>query len=62
MEWSKILFVIGAALAAWLMWRVIRGNPAAFSRSNLGKSFFTMGILALVLFAFVALLVMLVRS
>lgn len=62
MEWGKILFAIGAILLIWLLYRNIKGNPQAFSRENLGKSFYTLGILALLLIVFIAFLVMIVRS
>ncbi len=62
MEWGKLLFFIGILLMAWLLYRNIRGNPQAFSRENLGKSFYTLGILALLLIAFIGFLILLLRS
>ncbi len=59
--WMTLLYIAGAALLAWFAYRTIRGNPEMFSKENLGKSFFTMGILALMLIAFVALLVFLLK-
>lgn len=57
----QILGLIGAALIIWVLYRNIKGQPQQFSRENLSKSFSSMGILALILIAFVALLVMLVK-
>lgn len=62
MEWQKVLYLVGALFAAWLIYRSFRNNPQAFSRESIGKSVFTIGILALILIAFIALLVLLVRS
>lgn len=62
MEWGKIFLVIGAALLGWFLYRQIRGNPQAFSKDNLSKSFFTLGILALLLIAFIWLLVLMLRA
>ena len=57
-----LLYVAGAALMAWFAYRTVKNNPAMFSRENLGKSVFTMGILTLVLIAFIACLVFLLRA
>jgi type IV secretory pathway TrbL component len=56
-----LLYVAGAALAVWFAYRTIRSNPDMFSKENLSNSFFTMGILALLLIGFVALLVFLLK-
>ena len=57
----QVLGLIGAGLIVWYMARVIKGRPDVFSRENWHKSFYSMGILALILIAFVAFLVILVR-
>jgi hypothetical protein len=62
MDWGKFFFIIGAALMAWLLYRQIRSSPEAFSKANLSKSFFTLGILALGLILFVWLLVLMLRA
>ncbi|GAB4223338.1 MAG: hypothetical protein Tsb005_18070 [Gammaproteobacteria bacterium] len=62
MDWNKLFAVIIALLLIWLLWRGIKGNPAMFSRESLGKSFGTMGILALALIAFIAFCVFLLRT
>ncbi|WP_131782003.1 hypothetical protein [Legionella gresilensis] len=58
----QILGLIGAALIIWIMYRSIKSRPDLFSRDNLNKSFFTMGILAIILIAFVGLLILMVRN
>ena len=57
----QLLALIGAAMIVWVIYRMIKGRPDQFSRENLTKSFSTMGVLALVLIGFVALLVFLAR-
>lgn len=53
----QLLGLLGAGLIVWLLYRTIKGRPELFSRENLNNSFSTMGILALLLIGFVALLV-----
>lgn len=62
MSWQLILLLIGAALMLWFMVRTIRNNPQAFSKENLGKSFYTIGILALIIIAVIFFCVMLLRT
>ncbi len=58
---TKILTIIGIALLMWMLYRGIKGNPEAFSRVNLSKSFTTIGMLALGLIAVVSLAVMFLK-
>lgn len=58
----QVLALIGAALIVWVTYRAIKGRPERFSRANLNKSFFSLGVLAIVLIMFVALLVLMVRQ
>jgi hypothetical protein len=58
----QVLGLIGFVLIAWILYRGIKGRPEQFSRENISKSFSSMGILALILIGFVALLIMLVRT
>lgn len=57
----QILGLIGAGLIVWILYRAIKGRPEQFSRENLSKSFSTMGFLALILIAFIAFLVFMLR-
>lgn len=58
----QILAIIGAALIIWVTYSAIKGRPEMFSRENLRKSFFSLGVLGLILIMFVALLVLMVRQ
>jgi hypothetical protein len=60
--WTQIALLIAGALIAWMLYRQIKGNPQSFSRENLGKSVYTLGILALLLIGFVAFLVMMLKT
>lgn len=54
-----------AVICIFLMWRiykVISANPDTFSKENISKSFFTMGVLALILLGGIAILVVLLRA
>lgn len=58
----QLLGLLGAGLVIWILYRYVKANPSQLSRENLSKSFSTMGMLALILIAFVTLLVLLVRT
>lgn len=57
----QVLALVGAGLIVWLLYRTIKNRPDQFSRENLTKSFSSMGVLALMLIGFVALLVFIVN-
>ena len=57
----QLLALIGAAMIVWVIYRNIKGRPEQFSREKLTKSFSTMGVLALLLIGFVAVLVYLAK-
>lgn len=57
----QIMGLVAAGLLLWFLFRTIKGNPTAFSKENVNKSFLTMGLLALILIAFVAFLIFLLR-
>ena len=61
MEWMQLLGILAAGLIIWYMIRLIRHQPEMFSSKKINKSFRTMGILGLLLIAFIALCVMLLR-
>ncbi|GGI84890.1 hypothetical protein [Legionella impletisoli] len=58
----QILGLIAAGVIIWILYRYIRARPETLSRESLSKSFFTMGILAILLMCFVALLIVMARS
>ena len=49
------LYVIAAAALIWWAVTIVKRNPGAFSKKNFEKSFFTLGILALIIIGFVAI-------
>jgi hypothetical protein len=61
MQWDVIFYWLGAALMCWLAIRIIRTRPELFSKANFSKSIGTLGWLALMLIAVVALCIMLLR-
>lgn len=58
----QILGIVGAGMIVFILYRTIKGSPGQFSKENLNKSFFTMGVLALILIGFIALLVLLLKN
>lgn len=60
--WTIIIFLICAVLMLWFLTRTIRHNPQAFSKVNLGKSAYTIGILTLIIIAVIFFCVMLLRT
>ena len=57
----QLLGLVGAGLVIWFLYRSIKGRPDQFTREKLSQSFFTMGILGVILIGFVTLLVLLAR-
>jgi len=60
--WYQLLGVVLAAFILWLLYSRLKGQPDLLNSADLGKSSYTMAILALVLIAFVALCVMLLKA
>jgi hypothetical protein len=58
----QILGLLGAGLIIFFLYKTIKGRPELFSKDNLSKSFYTMGILAIVLIVFIALMVLMLRT
>ena len=57
----KLMYIILAIFFGWQLFLYLRTHPEALSKDNLNRSFFTLGILAVLLIGFVALLVLLVK-
>jgi len=57
----KLLLIVVAIFFIWQLFVYFRVHPEAFSKANLNASFFTLGILALLLIGFVAVLVLIVK-
>ena len=62
MNWTGLLMLIAAGLLVWLGFRMVRGNPQAFSKENISKSFMTVGLLTLLLVVVVAIAVMFLKG
>ena len=58
----QILAIAAAGLLIWLLIRVIKRDKGMFTKENISKSFSTMGFLALILIAFIAFCVLLLRT
>lgn len=58
---NQLLAVLAAILVIWLTIRMVRSNPMAFNRDSLSRSFFTIGILTLILIGFIAICVWILR-
>lgn len=59
---EKIALLVVMALIVWFIYHTIRKVPAMFSKENISKSFYTMGILAIVLIGFIVLCIWLLRA
>lgn len=58
----QILAIVGAGFISWILYQTIKNQPQQFTQAKISKSLFKMGMLALMLIAFVSLLVLLLRS
>lgn len=58
----QLLALLGAGLIVWFMYRTVKNRPDMFSRDSLGKSFSTLGVLALILIVFIAILALILRN
>ena len=61
MFWEKFLVLILAVVSIWWILITIRNKKMSFSLENTNKSLYTLGILALILIVFIALLVFILR-
>ena len=62
MNWNALFAVVLAAILVWLAIRLVRHHPDAFSKVNLGKSFYTIGLLTLLIVIVVAFCVLLLKG
>ncbi len=53
--WTSVFYALGMVLMLWLVVRLIKSNPQAFSRANLSRSTTTLGFLTLMIIGVVAL-------
>lgn len=61
MFWGKLGTLILSIFLIWWLWHTYKTQPEFFSGKNISKSFTTMGILALILIGFIALVVIYLR-
>ena len=59
---NQLAAILFGAFLIWMLYRYVKRDPESLSGANINKSFYTMGILAVVLIAFIGLVVMLLRS
>lgn len=59
---AGLLTICGFGFLIWMMYRTIKGNPEAFSKTNLSRSFTTLGLLALILIVVVGVAIFILRS
>lgn len=59
---SKIIAVLVGIFLVWMLFRYVRSNPESLSWGNINKSMYSMGILAVGLFVFIAVIIMLLKS
>jgi hypothetical protein len=62
MDWTSLLYLLGAALMLWLTYRSVRAMPNAFTKEKFFKSSFVLAILTLGLIAFIGILLLLLRQ
>ena len=60
--WEQIALIIGGLLIAWWGFITVKRNPSAFTKENFGKSLSTLGVLALILIALIALCIWILRT
>ncbi|KTD52087.1 hypothetical protein Lqui_0931 [Legionella quinlivanii] len=58
----QILGIAAAGLIVWYLYRTVKNRPELFSRENMSKSFGTMGVLAIILIAFVGFLILMLKN
>lgn len=58
----QVLGLMAGIFIVWYLAKTIKSRPDMFSKQNFSKSFYTMGLLALGLIAFIALLVLMLRG
>lgn len=59
---NNLILALTGIGAIFLLYQSIKHHPDFFSKENLSKSFFSMGVLALILIAVVGLVVVLLRN
>lgn len=58
---NTVLLIVLTGCLGFLVWRMLKGNRGAFSAESIGRSFFTLGILALLLILVVVVCVKILK-
>ncbi|MGD0466640.1 MAG: hypothetical protein ABSA84_08095 [Gammaproteobacteria bacterium] len=59
---NSILLVIISIVLAWVLYSNIKNKPELFTAKNLNKSFFTTGILAIILILIIGMAVIMLKK
>lgn len=59
---QEIILIFVGLFFMWVTIKSLKANPKLLSPKNISKSFYTMGLLALLLIAFIGLCVIVLRS
>ncbi len=59
---NQVLALLAAILVIWLTIRMVQGNPQVFNKESITRSFFTIGVLTLILIGFIAVCVWILRN
>jgi len=62
MNWSILFFILLAGLASWWLYRIIKTQKNSFTLQNFTKTLGTLGVLAIILIAFIGLCIVLLRN
>ncbi len=62
MFWTGLTVALVAAFLIWSLYQKVRHDREAFSKANLSRSFYDMGILALLLIILVTFCIMMLKS
>lgn len=62
MNWEGLVVALVIGFLLWNLYRGVKNKPEAFSKENTGKSFYTLGLLALSLIALITFCVILLRG
>lgn len=60
--WQNIFLLITCGLLVWFLFRTIKKSPGIFKLEHLHQSMLTMGILALILIAFISICIMAIHA
>jgi len=59
---NSILLICTSVILLWSLYRTIKHKPELFTAQNLNKSFFTMGVLTVILIVIIGFVVMILAK